>query len=276
MPIPAPGADEDATPIYGIRKPKASRKAMYIHQSIARIGDDVEAALQAFGLPPVAPSGSVVAFNDAARDAHWGTPANATARRTLQDLGATTVRPDKGWTERYYAGLTDGGANAGGAVVAGWYPISGSLPFGSLKRSPNPWSFPNNSQAVLGDLVTDVQAGVTVGSTLGRMTIVTPGLYEVGCGVIFLVNPSGARLLFINKNSTSYNVNPLSAASLPGSASAQTGIQAKAIVPLVAGDVVRFFAYQNSGGALAITGDGVTIGDAGGSFAYARYLGPAR
>lgn len=65
-----------------------------------------------------------VAANATARDTHWGTPASASTRRALQDKGAITIRLDAGITEQYFAGLTDGGTNTGGAIEAGWYPIS--------------------------------------------------------------------------------------------------------------------------------------------------------
>lgn len=66
---------------------------------------------------------SFVASSSGARDTHWGTPADATARLALQNLAATTIRTDTGITERYYAGLTDGGSNPFGRAVAGWYPV---------------------------------------------------------------------------------------------------------------------------------------------------------
>lgn len=123
MSIPAPGTDETATAVYGIRKPNSLQKAKWIGRAIGRIADDVESALQFFGLPPVVGAGTIVAASSGARDAHWGTPANATQRLALQALGATTIRTDKGWSERYYAAQDDGGTNAnpGGMLTAGWY-----------------------------------------------------------------------------------------------------------------------------------------------------------
>lgn len=67
-----------------------------------------------------------VAGSSAARDSHWGSPSTATTRRALQDSGAITVRTDLGYTEQYFAGLTDGGTNPGGRSVAGWYPVAGA------------------------------------------------------------------------------------------------------------------------------------------------------
>lgn len=68
-----------------------------------------------------------VAASSAARDAHFGTPANATARLALQNAGALCIRTDKGWTEQYFANTTDGGSNPGGVTTAGWYPLAGSI-----------------------------------------------------------------------------------------------------------------------------------------------------
>lgn len=123
MAIPAPGADETATPVYAMRRPKNSRKAYKFYESVSRLADDLESALLSFGLPPVVTGTPVVALTDGARDTYWGVPATAAARRSLQDSGAITVRPDKGFAEQYFAGLTDGGANPGGRTAAGWYRV---------------------------------------------------------------------------------------------------------------------------------------------------------
>jgi hypothetical protein len=124
-PIPAPDAYEDANPPYGIRSPKPGAPATRLPLAFQRIGQDVSTALADFGLPPVVTSPAVVANSSSARDAHFGTPASAATRRTLQDSGAQAVRVDKGYTEQYFAGLTDGGANPAGRTTPGWYIVNG-------------------------------------------------------------------------------------------------------------------------------------------------------
>jgi hypothetical protein len=94
------------------------------------LGASVSAKFTAAALPFVAASA-------AARDTHWGTPANAAARRALQDRGALTVRTDKGNIEQYFANFTDGGANPGGRTVQGWYIVLGPDTPASLALAAN-------------------------------------------------------------------------------------------------------------------------------------------
>jgi hypothetical protein len=179
MTIPAPGTDEDATSIYGIRKPKSSQKAKWIWRAIARIADDVEAALQLFGLPPVVVTNTVAASSSGARDAHFGVPATFTDRLALQNSGAVCIRTDKGWTERYFAALTDGGANPGGTVAAGWYPVSGVLPKYQVSDSTN-WGIGTSYATVdtWATLVEDRGAGLS-SFAAGVATIAIAGVWEI-------------------------------------------------------------------------------------------------
>lgn len=66
-----------------------------------------------------------VATSSTARDAYWGVPATESARLVLQNKGATTLRPDLGFTEIYLA-TYNASTNKGGANPAGWYPIDDS------------------------------------------------------------------------------------------------------------------------------------------------------
>jgi hypothetical protein len=134
-PIPPPEADELAVAPYGIRYPRPGSKAFKLATRFQRIAEDVSSALAIFGLPTVVTGTPVVALSQGGRDAHWGIPTNATQRRALQDRGALTIRADLGTTERYFAGLTDGGANPGGHTLAGWYsddtgPLDPTVPSG--------------------------------------------------------------------------------------------------------------------------------------------------
>lgn len=73
-----------------------------------------------------------VASSQAARDSHWGVPANATQQLALQNLGARTVRTDSGITEQYF-GLYNVSTNPGGRDSAGWYPINKSIGLTPIK-----------------------------------------------------------------------------------------------------------------------------------------------
>lgn len=111
------------TPIYNISYPDGTTRVIDLPTALHDEAYSIEAALTAFGMPPVISGTPIVAASSAARDLYWGVPSTASARRALQNLGAEAIRTDTGITERYYAGLTDGGANPGGKAVAGWYNI---------------------------------------------------------------------------------------------------------------------------------------------------------
>lgn len=128
------------TPIYNIHYPNGSSKANALGPELQQMATDVESALKAAQIPPAQPMSIVVAASEGARNAHWGIPDSESARLALQSAGATTVRTDKGWTERYYA-TYNAASNPNGATPAGWYPVEGALPFGRVKRSTNAATF---------------------------------------------------------------------------------------------------------------------------------------
>lgn len=211
--------------------------------------------------------------SSALRDTHWGTPATAAARRALQDLGATTIRTDTGRIERYYAGLTDGGANPGGATVAGWYPVGGRMPCVLLARNATAYTtFPNNAYTQITNthLGTDLADDATTAG--GAITIVTPGRYRLSAAVSFVANATGARTFAVTKNSAV--VPPTSSvlyASAPASAGGNSTMVGSREILLAAGDVLRLFALQNSGGNLTL----LTAAEAvGGTYFSATYVGP--
>lgn len=110
------------TPLYGIRYPDSTTKLVGLGPELETFAGDVERVLQAAQIPAVTPANTVVAATQAARDQAWGVPSTDTQRRNLQNLGATTIRTDKGWTERYFAQY-HATLNPGGVAAAGWYPL---------------------------------------------------------------------------------------------------------------------------------------------------------
>jgi hypothetical protein len=73
----------------------------------------------------------------AERTAAFGSPTSVVQRRALQLSGVEWVRPDKGWTERYFA---DYAADFPGGVLvgdAGWYPVTGKLPYFTARSAEN-------------------------------------------------------------------------------------------------------------------------------------------
>lgn len=250
MSIPLPGADEDATPIYGIRKPKSTRLAKWIWQSIGRIADDVESALSIFGLPPVVTGTPVVAASAGARDAHWGVPANSTESLALQAAGAMTIRTDKGWIEQYFA-LYNAGTNPTGASVAGWYPIGGYMPQFSVDAS-SAVSIASGAWAVLtgGWGTPKMNSGFTFAS--GVLTVPFTGRYDIvsryGSATSAAVMRQGVQ---VTKNTATADTNPVAKNITSSRITVEDFSRG---VELVAGDQLRVNVFQDSGGALNTLG----------------------
>ena len=164
------------TPAYGIRYPDGSTKAVNLGAELGQMATDVERALAAASLQPVTPAPMMVAQTAAARDAYWGVPGNETARRVLQGLGAQTVRPDKGWTEQYFA-TYDATTNPGGAAAAGWYPVSGRLPRVTLAKTSAQSTTPG-AAPLLWDSATGTP-GLWSSALRDRVRPELPGLWRV-------------------------------------------------------------------------------------------------
>lgn len=115
------------TPLYGIEYSGPGEKPRDYGIQQERLAKSVETALALASIPPTGNPDIRVATTAAARNAHFGTPTTAAAQLALQNRGATCIRPDQGWTERYYAAYSatnPGGARGG----AGWYPVDGAMP----------------------------------------------------------------------------------------------------------------------------------------------------
>ena len=117
------------TPVYGIPYPDGTTKAKNLPAELAAMAAGVEASLLAASIPPVTPAAVMVAASVAARDAYWGVPSTEAERIALQNRGATTLRTDKGWQERYLA-TYDATTNPAGANPAGWYRQGVAVTFG--------------------------------------------------------------------------------------------------------------------------------------------------
>lgn len=174
------------TPVYGIHYPTRATKMVNLGSELEAFASDIEAKLLAANIPPVTAAPVMVAATAAARDAYWGVPGSEAARITLQNRGATTVRTDVGWTERYYA-TYNATTNPGGASPAGWYPVSGEGPelvargFNSLQvaGSGSSWA----TLPVAGSTVVQRDPGFTLAGT--ALTVPMPGIYEVKALVSF-------------------------------------------------------------------------------------------
>lgn len=169
------------TPIYAIRYPDPTTKANQLPTSFQNLALDVERSLSTALIPPASPAPVYVAPSLAARDAFWGVPATGADQITLQNRGAITVRTDRGWTEQYF-GLYNVTTNPGGALVtAGWYPISGELPFIKLGMSAaQNVTTGGATTAVLWDVeFSDRLNWHDLATNSQRVTVQVPGRYRV-------------------------------------------------------------------------------------------------
>jgi hypothetical protein len=249
MSIPAPGTDEDATPIFGIRKPNSLMKAKWIGRAIGRIADDVESALSFFGLPPVVGAGTVVAASSGARDAHWGVPVTAADRLALQALGATTIRTDLGITETYLAALDDGGvgSNPGGMRVAGWYaaPNPRHAEWSSVSASSASGSSSSVGNLVVTTAMTTDTAFATVATN--KITVVSDGIYALDCSAALPASPTGLYWVQAIANGVVYKV-------YGSNASGSLGGSFFAALKLPAGTQITLEFFHQSAASRVLTG----------------------
>lgn len=221
----------------------------------------------------------------AERDAFYGVPSTDAARASLANERITWFNVDKGWTEMYYAvsgtsGLLFPGVKAG--FPAGWYPLEGELPYGDIRNHAATKAI--GSGIVLIDTYTvGTLGGIKDMSTAsGQLTIEQPGVYKVkGSYVLASAVAAGGRFCQITKNSATDNPTTYLAYGPYhiGQALMYEPITSDEIEAyLLAGDVLRMFAYQTSGATvnLSRTTDAAGLADVGrlGNYFKARYLRP--
>lgn len=203
-----------------------------------------------------------VAASAAARDAKYGDPATMTAaqRKTLQDLGVTIYRTDLAMFERFYA-IYNSSTNIYGAAAYGYYPLNGNTGFQASRTNTSGASL-TNATYVAQTFNSYARVNVTPNSTTApsTFTIVVTGYYSIQAWAYaggFSSTAGTQRNFHINKNSTSGSTNVI-AADVTNNLS--SGILAPtAVAKLTAGDVIRAFLYQDSGGAATHNGTEFSI-----------------
>jgi hypothetical protein len=95
-----------------------------------------------------------------------------------------------------------------------------------------------------------------------RITIKTPGLYDIKATVLWQANTVGTRFLYLRKNGSGNSITgAIALASSPTSPAYETAQQISATLLLAAGDYLEVVGYQESGGPLnviASSGSGST------------------
>lgn len=183
--IQYPDSDSSFTPLYTY------------FAALAQSTQDAITGLRGATAPPV---GSA-----AARNALYPTPVQ----------GNSVLRLDLGYTERYFGEYSAGG-NPGGATPAGWYPTSGSMPAGVMKRTSTACAFGNATYAVMSQNAywSSTATGAHIGGGMtyndgfvipvsgvyrvGLSTFTTSGggaQYAIGVGVNAAISPGGDKLI---------------------------------------------------------------------------------
>lgn len=163
--------------------------------------------------------------------------------------GNRVWRSDLGYEEAYYAAYNLA-TNPGGAAIAGWYPVAGSLPFISLSRKASQ-AIPSGTGTVMSAVwgaTADRNTDASFFSyASGAITVNRSGRYEINTQVAFS-NVNGANYAVLKKNSTSITddanslvrVDFLTATGNYGVATISNQFE------LNAGDVLRILAFTAS------------------------------
>lgn len=208
--------------------------------------------------------------------------ADSTARAAAITTAAQGYRAyiaDKGWIEAYFA-VYNVTTNPSGTSVAGWYPIAGALPSAKIQNYNATMAIANGTPTLVTTMVTGADGwakDVTVSS--GTLVIGVTGRYRIKASFSILsLSATGIRLAQITKNSASDTEASRVAYGpmFPNSSAAYFASPTENEVRLIAGDVLRGWMYQNTGGAvnLAKESDAGAAHAAKGNYLIAEYLGP--
>lgn len=186
--------------------------------------------------------------------------ASATARTSAlasPNQGMVSHLTDSNSMWQYYE-VYNASTNPGGASVAGWYPLEGTVLFAG-KRNNTSASIPTGAYTVI-SFNTFTCAGSTSNTTTiqinsatipSTFTVRNAGWYSIGgtCRTSAWSSTAGTgRAFAVNRNSTTYSTNIMLQDS-DGDPTGVGGVTSEAsAVLLAAGDVVRMFLFQDSGG----------------------------
>ena len=172
--------------------------------------------------------------------------------------GMVSYLTDSNTYWQYYEAYS-AATNPGGAATAGWYPAEGTVLFAG-KRSNTGLSIPNDTYTVV-SFNTFACAGSTSNTTTiqinsatapSTFTVRQAGWYRIG-GMFrtpaWSSTAGTARALACNRNSATYTTNTILQTTETDPTGAAGAVSEASAYLLAAGDVIRFFIYQNSGGA---------------------------
>lgn len=202
------------------------------------------------------------------------TVAARTAGMTTLAQGMQSYIRDSNTYWTYYA-VYNASTNPGGAAVAGWYPAGGTTMFAG-KRNNTGLSLTNANYTNVTFNTFAAAGGTSNTDTIQISSATAPATFTVrvaGWYAINMVAPLGSfsstagtlRSLFVNRNSTSAGTGVV-ATVRDTSPSSGLVISASGTALLAAGDVIRFWIYQDAGGP-------ITSNDTNGSIVFLRPAG---
>lgn len=111
-------------------------------------------------------------------------------------------------------------------------------------------SIPNTGGIALFDTLVE-ESGTDYNPATGEWTCPTPGRYLINCTFTFDINATGRRGIIFNKNGSTHRLGTIGAMA---SASSAVAVNSSTIFRCIATDTVSFTAFQDSGGAVDLTG----------------------
>lgn len=187
----------------------------------------------------------------------FATSAARTSALASPTQGMISFLSDSNTFWQYYE-IYNSATNPGGAATAGWYPQEGTVLFAG-KRNNTGLTIPNDTYTVV-SFNTFSCAGSTSNTTTiqinsatipSTFTVRQAGWYSIGGSVrtpAWSSTAGTARALAINKGSATYTTNTIIQATETDPTGLAGAVNEASAYLLAAGDVLRMFIYQNSGG----------------------------
>jgi len=181
-----------------------------------------------------------------------GTGAIGSAGSVIGTGATATIAPAEGMFV-YLTDLNQYQMNLDGSAT-GWYPVAGQMPMAVYKRT-TAQSIPNDnttSTKLTFPTATVSRTGISYSS--GDFTVTYAGMYVISYWALFGSSTVGRRLVSVYVNGSSV-VGDNRSAAVNGAGNVNIATNQY----LAAGDVVSFYALQNSGGAINMDSATVTI-----------------
>lgn len=178
----------------------------------------------------------------------------------VPEQGDSVWRLDKMWEERYYS-VFNSTSNPQGAIVAGWYPVTGKTPQ-LLNLGTGTQSFPASWTLINAAWSSNALSYEISGPTGGAITISQPGIYQISCS--FSTANNSQKALQLTLNSTSIDT---SATFAKSNVFNTESVSVNTIKSFIAADVIRAYAFSGT--------TANNISTYGATQIFVKYIGPS-